>query len=247
MVLRLQVGYKIAKREKHLKKPERGHCEKAGTPWLRHLVEFKVKTPEQLDGMDVGSALELESMFEVDQLVDIAGTSIGKGFQGTIKRWGHHRGLMTHGARLPSLVPGAAVLCFVQSGSLRCGFLCLTELARSVQMPCLWCNTRCAPHRRKTNFDCCQFASNGRLEWCGSERAVVGVAAFHSVAPGHMLTAQCRFQVSPAARFHRQQCRPFACVPQPQARRQHGQLAGHHAQAQGAVSRQGAQRSGCQG
>lgn len=107
----LQVGYKIAKREKHLKKPERGHCDKAGVPWLRHLVEFKVKKPELLEGMEVGQELDLEAVFQTDSFVDIAGTSIGKGFQGSIKRWGHKRGLMTHGAFLGVSHVGYAELC----------------------------------------------------------------------------------------------------------------------------------------
>jgi large subunit ribosomal protein L3 len=38
-------------------------------------------------------------MFAEGSLVDVAGTSIGKGFQGTIKRWGHKRGYMTHGSK----------------------------------------------------------------------------------------------------------------------------------------------------
>lgn len=92
----LQVGYKVV-REKNIKKPEKGHCDKAGTPPLRHLVEFKVKSASQLEGMDVGSVVDMATLFQPDQLVDIAGMSIGKGFQGNVKRWGHHRGPMTHG------------------------------------------------------------------------------------------------------------------------------------------------------
>ena len=93
----MQVGYKEV-REKNIKKPELGHCNKAGTPPLRHLVEFKVKSAESLEGMDVGTKLDLSNFFEPEQLVDIAGMTIGKGFQGSIKRWGHARGPMTHGA-----------------------------------------------------------------------------------------------------------------------------------------------------
>jgi large subunit ribosomal protein L3 len=93
----LQVGYHIVK-ETRIKKPELGHCNKAGTPPLRHLREFRVKDPAQLQGLEVGKEIALDTLFEKDQLVDIAGTTIGKGFQGTIKRWGHKRGLMSHGA-----------------------------------------------------------------------------------------------------------------------------------------------------
>ena len=92
----LQIGYHVVK-EKNIKKPELGHCNKNGTPPLRHLREFKVKDASALEGYEVGKEIELDALFEKDQLVDVAGTTVGKGFQGTIKRWGHKRGLMTHG------------------------------------------------------------------------------------------------------------------------------------------------------
>lgn len=94
--LTLQVGYKEVK-EKNLKKPEVGHCKKAGVPPLRHLCEFKVKDASQLEGMEVGQQLDMTTLFEKDQTVDVAGMTIGKGFQGSIKRWGHKRGPMSHG------------------------------------------------------------------------------------------------------------------------------------------------------
>lgn len=98
--LHAQVGYHIVK-EKNIKKPELGHCNKAGTPPLRHLREFRVKDPAMLEGYEVGKEIELGTLFEKDQLVDVAGTTVGKGFQGTVKRWGHKRGLMTHGVWAP--------------------------------------------------------------------------------------------------------------------------------------------------
>lgn len=56
-----------------------------------------MKDTALLEGYEIGKEIEIDALFEKDQLVDIAGTSIGKGFQGTVKRWGHKRGLMTHG------------------------------------------------------------------------------------------------------------------------------------------------------
>lgn len=91
----VQVGYEVVK-EKKLTKPELGHLAKAGLPPLRHLREFKIA---DASSYEVGQQLNVEDMFDVGDLVDVAGTSIGKGFQGTIKRWGHHRGLMTHGSK----------------------------------------------------------------------------------------------------------------------------------------------------
>jgi large subunit ribosomal protein L3 len=100
----VQLGYKIV-REKNIKKPEIGHCTKAGTPLLRHLKEFKVKNADQLEGMDVGKEIDMSELFSKGDVVDCSGMSIGKGFQGNIKRWGHRRGLMTHGAPLSPYLP----------------------------------------------------------------------------------------------------------------------------------------------
>jgi len=91
----VQVGYKEV-RENKLTKPEAGHCKKADAPPLRHLREFKVK---ELGSYEPGQALNIEEMFSVGDVVDVAGKSIGKGFQGGIKRWGFARGNMTHGSK----------------------------------------------------------------------------------------------------------------------------------------------------
>eukprot|EP00887_Chlorella_sp_A99_P002501 scaffold6.g2501.t1 len=91
----VQVGYKVVP-ERKLNKPELGHCSKAGAPPLKHLREFKVK---DASGYEAGQQLDVEALFAVGDLVDVAGTTIGKGFQGGIKRWGFARGLMTHGSK----------------------------------------------------------------------------------------------------------------------------------------------------
>ena len=70
-----------ASKEKHLSKPELGHLKKAGAAPMRHLVEFRDEARE----LQVGDTVTVEA-FEVGQTVKIAGTSKGKGFQGTIKR-----------------------------------------------------------------------------------------------------------------------------------------------------------------
>src|SRR3954451_8450018 len=70
-----------ATKEKHLSKPEIGHLKKAGAPGMRHLVEFRDEAGE----WQVGDTVTVET-FEVSQKLKIAGTSKGKGFQGTIKR-----------------------------------------------------------------------------------------------------------------------------------------------------------------
>merc|ERR1719213_152901 len=68
---------------------------KAGAPALKHVVEFSVRCPIEVK---LGEKIELQNHFSEGDLVDVAGKSIGKGFQGGIKRWNMHRGLMTHGS-----------------------------------------------------------------------------------------------------------------------------------------------------
>mmetsp|Transcript_33999 Transcript_33999/g.74398 ORF Transcript_33999/g.74398 Transcript_33999/m.74398 type:complete len:281 (-) Transcript_33999:356-1198(-) len=91
----VQVGYGLSK-EKHVSKPELGHLAKSGAPPLRHLTEFRVKSVE---GYEAGQQLDFAEMFAEGDLCDVQGTSVGKGFQGGIKRWGFKRGLMTHGSK----------------------------------------------------------------------------------------------------------------------------------------------------
>merc|ERR1719401_1028842 len=83
-------------KKKNISKPVMGHLNKAGVPTLRHLVEFKV---DNLPEVQVGQKLNPFKLFQEGDILDVAGTTIGKGFQGTIKRWNMHRGLMTHGSK----------------------------------------------------------------------------------------------------------------------------------------------------
>jgi len=91
----VQVGYQATKESK-LTKPEAGHCKKAGTEPLRRLREFKLA---DVSAYEPGQKLVVEDLFKAGDYVDVAGTSIGKGFQGGIKRWGFARGNMTHGSK----------------------------------------------------------------------------------------------------------------------------------------------------
>ncbi|PSC70498.1 Peptide chain release factor 1 [Micractinium conductrix] len=91
----VQVGYKVC-RENKITKPEAGHLKKAGAPAMKNLREFKLL---DVSGFEPGQQLDVESMFKAGDMVDIAGTTIGKGFQGGIKRWGFARGNMTHGSK----------------------------------------------------------------------------------------------------------------------------------------------------
>lgn len=91
----VQVGYRRV-RDKKLTKPEMGHLEKAGVIPLRHLQEFRLQSVE---GFEPNQRLLFEEIFKEGDLVDVSGTTIGKGFQGGIKRHNFKRGAMTHGSK----------------------------------------------------------------------------------------------------------------------------------------------------
>lgn len=76
-------------------KPVSGHYAKAGVESGRGLWEFRLESDEGAD-LTVGSDLELD-LFEEGQMVDVSGTSIGKGFAGGIKRHNFAAQDMTHG------------------------------------------------------------------------------------------------------------------------------------------------------
>ena len=89
----VQVGFEN-KKERKANKPEQGHFKKAGVPVMKYLKEFKLENAAELN---VGDELTV-AQFEAGELVDVTGTSKGHGYAGTIKRWGTHRGPMTHGS-----------------------------------------------------------------------------------------------------------------------------------------------------
>ncbi len=88
----VQLGF-IPARNKHVHKPQRVAAEKAGVKPHRVLKEFRVA---DTNGFEVGQELGSD-IFEVGDVVDIIGTTKGKGFAGTIKAHGFQRGSETHG------------------------------------------------------------------------------------------------------------------------------------------------------
>ncbi len=82
--------------EKKLNKPEMGALKKNSVPAVKPLKEFRVDNPDEFT---IGDAIKPESLFKEDMLVDVRGSSIGKGMQGTIKRWNAGRGPMAHGSK----------------------------------------------------------------------------------------------------------------------------------------------------
>ena len=90
----IQVGT-VAAKEKHLTKAQLGHFKKNNLSNYRHLQEFRVEKPQDYK---VGDKVELSVLENVEK-VDVTGKSIGKGFQGTVKRHNFGRGPMAHGSK----------------------------------------------------------------------------------------------------------------------------------------------------
>ena len=82
------------KEERKMNKPEKGHFDKAGVQYARYLREFRL---DDISSLNVGDVVKAD-IFEAGEAVDVTGTSKGHGFSGTIKKYGTHRGPMTHGS-----------------------------------------------------------------------------------------------------------------------------------------------------
>ena len=90
----IQVGYGDTS-NKSLTQPELGHLHKSNIPSLRYLKEFRVENVEEFE---VGQVLNVD-LLSLNQLVNIKGKTIGKGFSGLQKRHNFTRGPMTHGSK----------------------------------------------------------------------------------------------------------------------------------------------------
>jgi len=86
-------------------KPEAGQFAAANTEPGEGLFEFRVSA-EEIDGIESGAELTVER-FEPGQIVDVTGTSIGKGFAGTVKRHHFRTQDNTHGNSLSHRAPGS--------------------------------------------------------------------------------------------------------------------------------------------
>jgi large subunit ribosomal protein L3 len=84
-------------------KPASGHFEKAGVTPRRHLVEIRTDDASEYV---LGQELSADT-FEVGQMVDIVGTTKGKGFAGVMKRHGFHGLRATHGVQRKHRSPGS--------------------------------------------------------------------------------------------------------------------------------------------
>lgn len=91
----IQVGFGDAK-EQEMNKPKKGHVGKAEVNPVKYLKEFRIDDPE---AYQIGQELKVADIFASGDIVDVAGTSKGKGFSGAIKRHNFARGPMSHGSK----------------------------------------------------------------------------------------------------------------------------------------------------
>jgi large subunit ribosomal protein L3 len=115
-------------RDRKLSKGELGHLRKAGVGGHRHLVEFRGATELQL-----GETVTVEAFAPGDR-VKVSGISIGKGFQGTIKRHNFSRGPMSHGShniRKPGSVGASATPSRVFKGKKMAGQMGAARVTQS--------------------------------------------------------------------------------------------------------------------
>jgi large subunit ribosomal protein L3 len=92
-----------SRRASRVVKPAKGHFEKAESEAGRGLFELR---NDQQESFSVGEKITVET-FQVGQIVDVTGTSKGKGFQGVIKRWNFACQDATHGNSRSHRAPGS--------------------------------------------------------------------------------------------------------------------------------------------
>jgi large subunit ribosomal protein L3 len=90
----IQVGYGEVS-QKALNKPELGHLAKSNASPVRHLHEYRL---DDVGNFELGQQLKADA-FSAGQVVDVIGTSIGRGFAGYQKRHNFARGPMAHGSK----------------------------------------------------------------------------------------------------------------------------------------------------
>ena len=98
----IQIGFGEIEGRK-VSKPQAGHFEKAGVTPRRHVAEIRTAA---LDGIEVGQEISPE-IFAAGDLVDVTGTSKGKGYAGVMKRHGFAGVGASHGAHRNHRKPGS--------------------------------------------------------------------------------------------------------------------------------------------
>ena len=103
----IQLGF-VGKKASRANKPQAGHCQAAGKGVFYHIKEFRVDDPSRYE---VGQEIRVADVFQVGDLVDITGTTKGRGFQGVVRRHSFNRGPMSHGSmhyRAPGSIGSSA-------------------------------------------------------------------------------------------------------------------------------------------
>src|SRR5262249_1822498 len=119
----VQLGFVEEKAPKGVNKPMKGHFEKAGIPPTRILREFRLE--DSTDVISVGDKV-LVDQFVANDVVDIIGTSKGRGFAGFVKRHGFGGGRATHGSmfhRAPGSIGASAYPSRVIKGTRMAGHM----------------------------------------------------------------------------------------------------------------------------
>jgi large subunit ribosomal protein L3 len=104
----VQMGFEETK-PKHLTRPQLQHLQKSNLPALRVLREFRMDDGD-LASFQEGDKVTVD-LFEVGEMVDVVGTSKGRGFAGVVKRHGFHGGPKTHGQSDRHRSPGSIGQC----------------------------------------------------------------------------------------------------------------------------------------
>ncbi|RPI21505.1 MAG: 50S ribosomal protein L3 [Acidobacteria bacterium] len=111
----IQLGL-VETRKVRVNKPVAGHFKKAGErqnkdiPPTRLIKEFRMREGAETEP-EVGDQILVENVFQIGDVVDVSGRSIGKGFQGVIKRHHFRGGAATHGSmfhRAPGSIGASA-------------------------------------------------------------------------------------------------------------------------------------------
>jgi large subunit ribosomal protein L3 len=119
----VQLGFVEEKPLRRINKPTEGHFKRAGLPPTRILREVRVGDTEE--STNVGDKI-LVDLFNEDDLVDVVGTSKGRGFAGFVKRHGFGGGRATHGSmfhRAPGSIGASAYPSRVIKGTRMAGHM----------------------------------------------------------------------------------------------------------------------------
>jgi large subunit ribosomal protein L3 len=119
----VQLGFVDEQSPKRINKPMKGHFAKAGIPPTRILREFRLNNGEE--AASVGDKV-LVDQFSENDIIDVVGTSKGRGFAGFVKRHGFGGGRATHGSmfhRAPGSIGASAYPSRVIKGTRSAGHM----------------------------------------------------------------------------------------------------------------------------